>query len=41
VRAVIDEVVALRQIETVLKGNLAMSTHLVFRRAASSTRRRD
>ena len=32
---------ALRQIETVLKGNLAMSTHLVFRRAASSTRRRD
>jgi len=31
---------ALRQIETVLKGKLAMSTHLAFRRAASSTRRR-
>jgi nicotinamidase-related amidase len=32
---------ALRQIGTVLKGNLATSTHLVFRKAASSTRRRE
>ena len=34
-----DNAYALRQIDTVLKGNLAVSTRLVFRRAASAGRR--